>query len=526
MTRGRRRFSVAPVAVLALCAVVLLALASCSPVVPAVIQKPVWLVVTRPMFVEPLEPLVAQRCRQGYETVVSTEPLADALQSLSRAPECILIVGDHDDTALDAPWCVPTFRLVSSFHYPGRLPIYSCDMLFGDLDGDGAPDVPVGRIPVRTAGDLTTVVDKILWYEQRPPSLDDLRLPVWTGKPDFGAATDSMVGAFVLATLAAKAHGWEELWLLTADEQHPLSCDASDEAPQFIAQVHRGGALAAMMGHGLDQFFVSRRAIGTPNAEPHAYTILDAWRDFTEGRPAPPLFIFACYCGEFSSRARSLAEVFLQRPAGPVAVVAATDRSHPLMNYYASVCLLQAIGGGTKPIGELWLDVQRGALEQRDPILDRLAVSLDSDIAVVSDLDEIRGSHLLMYALLGDPAMPLRLPERLEVTVERCGNPGEWRWRAEKPRGALSLHVGLRPQQTPLARSPKRLTREGALDRLAKANSRFVFATIEQLDEGQPWEGVVTGEGTLRLVAMSGDKLYVATIELKPESTSEASHPE
>ena len=41
------------------------------------------------------------------------------------------------------------------------------DPLFGDLDGDGVPDVPVGRLPVRTGAELDLVIDKILRYESR-----------------------------------------------------------------------------------------------------------------------------------------------------------------------------------------------------------------------------------------------------------------------------------------------------------------------------------------------------------------------
>ena len=287
--RTRRRLIMAAIAGVVLCAV-LAALSSCSPVTPVAVQKPVWLVITRPMFVEALDPLVEHRRSQGYEAVVSTESPSDALQHLGRAPASILLVGDHHDFALDKPWCVPTFRLASSYYYPNRVPLYSCDLLFGDLDGDDAPDVPVGRIPVRTAEELAAVVEKIVWYETRPPTLDDLRLPVWAGKPDYGAQIDNMVAAFLLSTLAAKAHGWEEFWVLTADEQHPLSCKPQDEARVFVEQLQRGGALVAMMGHGLDHFFQSRRSIAQLSVEPprgHGFSTYMAETLLSQGRPAP-----------------------------------------------------------------------------------------------------------------------------------------------------------------------------------------------------------------------------------------------
>jgi hypothetical protein len=303
---------------------------------------------------------------------------------------------------------------------------------------------------------------------------------------------------------------------MTADEQHPLSPPASDEADLFVEQVKRGGALAAMMGHGVEDEFSSRRY---DRGLFETWTGYDAWRapaDFRQGDPAPPLFIFSCYCGNFSWHHRSLAEELLLQPAGPVAVVAATDRSHPLTNYYSSVCLLDALGNGGKRLGALWLRVQNAAFHERNVLFERLAISLDQDLAVPDDLDEIRRQHVLMYVLLGDPAMPVRLPAKLDVRVERRED--GWHWRAAKPAGATALHVGRRPPTVALVRSAEVLTRQQRLDRFGAANDRFAFKPIDQLDGDQAWQGVVEGEGTLRLVAVTQDTLYVAAVKLDADT--------
>ena len=53
-----------------------------------------------------------------------------------------------------------------------------------------------------------------------------------------------------------------------------------------------------------------------------------------------------------------------------------------------------------------------------------------------------RRDQVLMYELLGDPATRLRLPEKLQASVEKID--GKWHWRAVKPPRAAQLEVGFR----------------------------------------------------------------------------------
>ena len=48
--------------------------------------KPIWLVVTRPMFVEAIQPLARKRLADGFEVVVSTQPPSKAIGSQPRRP--------------------------------------------------------------------------------------------------------------------------------------------------------------------------------------------------------------------------------------------------------------------------------------------------------------------------------------------------------------------------------------------------------------------------------------------------------
>ena len=81
--------------------------ASAFAQVPAPQDRPIWLVVPRPMFVQALKPLAELRRKDGFETVISTEPIAEALAGLNRKPAFLLLVGDYQSGASDKPWYIP-----------------------------------------------------------------------------------------------------------------------------------------------------------------------------------------------------------------------------------------------------------------------------------------------------------------------------------------------------------------------------------------------------------------------------------
>jgi hypothetical protein len=76
-------------------ALALLAVASSSAQTQMQEDKPIWLVVTRPMFSQTLEPLAKMRRQDGFETIISTQPVAETLATLKRQPAFLLLVGDY-----------------------------------------------------------------------------------------------------------------------------------------------------------------------------------------------------------------------------------------------------------------------------------------------------------------------------------------------------------------------------------------------------------------------------------------------
>jgi hypothetical protein len=141
-----------------------------------------FLIVAHPSFTAALAPLVAARQNEGLTVqVVSTDaiytaqrsarPTADAIaahvRALAAAPgstlRYVLLVGsdsyDYDNNLqLGSLSFVPTF-------YRNTHPLVRhapTDLPYADLDGDGTPELAVGRWPVRTLAELQHMVNKTL----------------------------------------------------------------------------------------------------------------------------------------------------------------------------------------------------------------------------------------------------------------------------------------------------------------------------------------------------------------------------
>jgi len=401
-------------------------------------DKPIWLVVTRPMFSGTLKPLAKMRQRDGFETIISTRPVAETLATLKRQPAFLLLVGDYQPAQEMEPWYVATrTRKLYRWRATQREEFVS-DVLWADLDNDLTPEIPVGRIPVRTAEQLQVVIKKIIAFEDRAPTMDDLGLTIWAGSPAYNAVINGAATWLLLNTVLREAPGWARLWAISADPMHPLCGWPPEQNGMFTRQLNRGGAMAVLMGHGRRDGFFSM------NFEGKAiwYGTADARECLSGDGAGPATVIIACSCGDFGGPNNCLAESLLFAPGGPVAAAGATTESHPLTNYFSGLCLIRHFLQSDKRFGSIWLAAQRKAMETRDLFMERLLVNIEGKLEDKMDMFKLRRDQMLMYALFGDPATRLPLPNKLNGGVERLDE--GWRWQVDKPKDTDRLHVDFR----------------------------------------------------------------------------------
>ncbi|MBN1400969.1 MAG: hypothetical protein JXA74_09030 [Anaerolineae bacterium] len=142
-----------------------------------------YLVISHPDFVAGLEPLAAARRSQGWDVrIVDVEAVYPAFgygifdpqairsyiayAASHMATEYVLLVGadTYDYRGYMQPRSIsfiPTFYVQTS----AQVRFTPADPLLADIDGDEVPDLPIGRLPVRTAADLDVVIAKTLSYD-------------------------------------------------------------------------------------------------------------------------------------------------------------------------------------------------------------------------------------------------------------------------------------------------------------------------------------------------------------------------
>lgn len=157
------------------------------------------------------------------------------------APTHVLLVGGdsadyHDRRGLGSLSFIPTIYAPT-----GRTPHTPSDGLLADLTGDGIADLAIGRWPVRTIGDLSSIVTKTRDWSA---SVSDLRSAVWVADsndarhPSFTGKAGRMLGQLDDA-------GWGSLSYISLDSMSP-----SVARRQLFDAIEAGATFTGFVGHG------------------------------------------------------------------------------------------------------------------------------------------------------------------------------------------------------------------------------------------------------------------------------------
>ncbi len=470
--------------------------------------RPVWLVVGPQNLVVALKPLAELRQKQGLEPVLVAG--RDVVAAVKRhRPAFLVIVGDHGDP--EAAWHMPA-KTAPLYRWRKVQPAtFATDALWADC--------PVGRIPARTAAQVAIVVQKTIRYETRPPRLADLRLLGWAGAPGYGGAIDTLATGMFVKTVRDYAPKWAAPWLLSGDANADLCGWPPAQPARFATEMAKGSFLTALAAHANHAAVFSMKFQGR-----------GIW--FTGGEvkgtePAAPMVLLACNCGEFDGRRTTITERLLFQPGGPVAAIGATTESHPLTNFYTGVAMLKVAAkrnpkqqtgppapelhmkprrdGAVLRFGAFWQRTRDLAQKTSMPMIEFALKDVEGKLDAQIDVKKLRRDQQLLYALLGDPALKMRMPRKLDAAIER--RDGAWHWKIKKPAGATALHVGVSHPGGGYGASQNPNSPKGRGERLNAANGQYVFQPIK----GAGWDGSTEARGTLRLVAVTPDALYVAT---------------
>jgi hypothetical protein len=277
-------------------------------------------------FLENLRPLKAWRESQGLSVaLIDVEDLYDefsfgiktpqalkdflrhAKSSWQKAPRFVLLVGD-------ASFDPRNYYGFGSFDYvPTKLveTAYietASDDWFVDFDGDGLPDMAIGRLPVRTAEEAASVVSKLIGYEQSREQMKDVLLVADMRDKDFD---------YMAASVRVKAILPESL--MVSEVYRDQFLDDVQVKSELLRKLNSGPLLVNYIGHGSLEFWRGD-VFGSDDAEA-----------LTNGLRLPFVIGMTCLNGFFQDvYYETLAESLLKaKDGGAVAVWTSSGVTEP-----------------------------------------------------------------------------------------------------------------------------------------------------------------------------------------------------
>jgi hypothetical protein len=276
-------------------------------------------------------------------------------------------------------------NLIPSWSYPTAQGHAATDNWFVAVDGDDRlPDLAIGRLPVTDPEEVAAIVAKTLRHVRASGVGPWRRELVWL-------RDDTGVSAWTTSTLAGRlaARGFAAIEVTPA----PAGGDLDEHRRRLVEALADGPRAVHFVGHG--GRFIWRTA--PPDLDSQDDLFNHDELDRLPPAPRLPIVVsLTCYSAPFDHpNADSIGEKFLRLPdRGAVAVVAASWRNAPI--FAMSERLMDQL---TRPgtVGEALMRAKR-ASDYRD--------------------------FIEQYNLLGDPALPLAVPER-RVAVRRLAAFGD-----------------------------------------------------------------------------------------------------
>jgi hypothetical protein len=350
---------------------------------PAVADGADYIAIAHPTLAAAVEPLLHWRQQQGWRTaLVTTDQIADAFGAghltaaaitafLRRAvatwpppaPRFVLLVGDASYDPYDylqGPYknLVPTATVRTQV-----MGATASDAALADLDGDGWPDLALGRFPAQTPAEVATMVAKTLTYEQALPPGAWRRQVLFVTDND-----DPFFRTFNARLLPLLPEAFRPTMLTIGED--------ADVRAALLQALNEGRRLVNYMGHGAPDLWAQEGILHTEDVA-----------QLRAGNRLGLVLMWACLSGYFIHPQRqSLGEALVLAPeSGVVAALVPTAETYASDQEVLAQALFAHHLFHEPTLGEAW----QAALRRLDP-------------GQVGQRDV-----LLTFALLGDPALRL-----------------------------------------------------------------------------------------------------------------------
>jgi hypothetical protein len=323
-------------------------------------------------------------------------------------PFDLLIIGDADSTQPIDSSLVP----VGHWPDPSTGQSVSTDDTYADMDGDGIPDLAVGRIAVRSDADVDAVRAKVAANDSTyAVGLQNRRLNLFASTSGFGEPIDTMIENMVFQIIEEIPYDFD-ITMTYAKQTSPYVYVPEQFSDKVYDRINEGALMVTYVGHGDPTGFATLDWSGV------SYAILDTTQlsKIAAAPRAPILTLIACATGAFDT-SDCVSEQIQRDPVGPVAVMSSTENSHP----YPNAIFIRELGQvltATRPhtLGEAFVSAKDRMIHNDDA----LRQSIDAQVGALLTPDArtaLLKSHLYMYTLFGDPAMAIAYPGAATLVV-------------------------------------------------------------------------------------------------------------
>lgn len=266
---------------------------------------------------------------------------------------------------------------------------FCTDDFFGYLDDNTNNymlrklNIAVGRIPVETSAEAKAYVDKLLKYMSTQPSTDSDLLN------NFMVIAEDGDSSYHVEQCESFIKNINESgrYAVNANKLYREIYDADAMNPRFVQYLKQGQYFGLFVGHG------------TWHSLTHEQKICDIGSEQETYYEHPPVFYFSsCDVGRYDNGGANMAtNMLLNQHGGIIAAIASSRVAMIAINGMDSNSFAKSLAkgpeyyGGRMTIGAVLRDAKNNSGDYSD--------------------------NRLRYHLLGDPAMPLALPEnRMEIT--------------------------------------------------------------------------------------------------------------
>ena len=400
------------------------------------------LVFCPPAFSTALQPWLDYRRQQGYRiqvvapaatavelkqqiAAVADQQADDAKHKLAH----LVLVGDAFDRTANPKHLIPTEYVLSRATYKlGAEPEIATDNPFADLNGDGVPDISIGRIPVDSASELTQFIDRVIAYESGTAPTADAqwrtRLNLIAGVGGFGKIADQLIEQIAKKVITEMVPDSMQTSMTYGSWNSPY-CPAPDRfSESAIERFNEGCLFWVYLGHG------ERCRLDQIHMPDESHSILDdAKVQQVNCRSGNPIAVFlACYTNAFDGDQDCLGELMLKQKNGPIATIGGSRVTMPAgMGLLSMAMLEEYFDGSAQTLGEVVLKAKRELShgEQEFNGYRELIESLSATMLPGQAFEDECTDHIELMQLLGDPLLRVKRPERIDLTAPNSATGGD-----------------------------------------------------------------------------------------------------